>query len=139
MKSIFADANYWIALVNPKDNLHHIAKSVSSALGQVRMVTSEMVLAEVLNGLSGEGERLRQVAVTLVEKVQSDPNSEVVPQTSLLFKRALALYKQRNDKDWGLTDCGSMEIMREKGITEALTYDVHFKQAGFSPLLRHTG
>jgi len=35
-----------------------------------------------------------------------------------------------------LTDCISFVVMEESGITEALTGDHHFEQAGFVTLLR---
>jgi predicted nucleic acid-binding protein len=43
---------------------------------------------------------------------------------------------QRKDKAWGLEDCASCLIMQERGISQALAYDEHFKQAGFVALLR---
>jgi predicted nucleic acid-binding protein len=43
------------------------------------------------------------------------------------------------DKPWGLTDCLSFIVMQERGITEALTADEHFRQAGFVPLLGRSG
>ncbi|EKE25438.1 MAG: hypothetical protein ACD_5C00161G0004, partial [uncultured bacterium] len=46
------------------------------------------------------------------------------------------LYKRMADKDWSLTDCASFEIMKARGITEALAHDHHFEQAGFTALLR---
>ena len=51
------------------------------------------------------------------------------------FDRALELYRQRSDKDWTLTDCGSFVVMRERRLTAALTADRHFEQAGFTALL----
>ena len=52
MKTVFADTGYWYALLNPKDQLHSKALSVSKTLGQVRIVTSEMVLDELLASLA---------------------------------------------------------------------------------------
>ncbi len=46
------------------------------------------------------------------------------------------LYCQRNDKNWGIVDCISFIVMEEGRITEALTTDIHFQQAGFRALLR---
>ncbi|MCH8312807.1 MAG: type II toxin-antitoxin system VapC family toxin, partial [Nitrospinae bacterium] len=63
-------------------------------------------------------------------------NTEVMPQTSEMFESAFSLYKKRPDKEWQLTDCTSILIMEEFGLTEVLTGDDHFKQAGFSPLFR---
>jgi predicted nucleic acid-binding protein len=45
------------------------------------------------------------------------------------------LYRNRADKNWSLTDCISFVVMKRKGITEALTGDHHFEQAGFKALL----
>jgi predicted nucleic acid-binding protein len=54
----------------------------------------------------------------------------------MLFREAVERYNQRPDKSWGLTDCASFLIMEERGISEALTHDEHFVQAGFAALLR---
>jgi hypothetical protein len=37
----------------------------------------------------------------------------------------------RPDKEWSLTDCISFVAMNERNITDALTSDHHFEQAGF--------
>jgi uncharacterized protein len=60
---------------------------------------------------------------------------DVMPATSELFGEGMDLYNRRFDKDWGLTDCTSFLTMRDKGITDALTTDEHFRQAGFNALL----
>ena len=136
MRTVFADANYWIGLFNPKDQLHSVAVSASRGLLKTRLVTSEMVLVEVLNGL-GEYLLLRSKVVAAIDAIAADPNTEVIPQTSILFRDALLLYRQHQ---WGLTDCSSFVIIRQRGITEALTYDRHFEQAGVRALLReHLG
>jgi predicted nucleic acid-binding protein len=139
MKSLFADAGYWIALLNPKDQLHVKANMVSSMLGPVRILTSEMVLTEVLNSFADRGAILRKTGVKLIKWLQEDPNTDIVPQTNIQFKEALRLYHEREDKDRSLTDCASILIIQEKGIIEALTYDKHFAQAGITPLLREEG
>ena len=61
---------------------------------------------------------------------------EVVPASRELFDRALELYHQHADKEWTLTDCVSFVVMREAGITQALTEDRHFEQAGFTALFK---
>lgn len=134
MKTVFADTGYWLALLNPRDRLHEKVRSVSATLGQVRIITSEMVLDELLAGLSVPP--VRATAVSAVSSVLSNPNVEVVPQTSLQFREAFDLYKSRMDKEWSLTDCASFNLMKERGIAEALAHDEHFEQAGFVALLR---
>lgn len=55
--------------------------------------------------------------------------------TSNAFREALARYRSRTDKTWGLTDCTSFLIIEQKGITDALSADRDFQQAGFNALL----
>jgi predicted nucleic acid-binding protein len=69
----------------------------------------------------------------LLEKFERE--YPVYPITEALLQQALALYRARPDKDWGLTDCASFVLMRQEGLTEALTADIHFRQAGFTALL----
>lgn len=60
----------------------------------------------------------------------------IVPLTNDLYAQALILYRSRIDKEWGLVDCLSFVVMRERMLTEALTADQHFEQVGFQALLR---
>jgi len=136
MRGVFADTGYWIALVNPNDGLHRKAKEVSQQLGALTLVTSDMVLVEVLNMFAERGTHLRQAAVATVQAVAADPGIEVVPQTRRLFRDAYDLYRTRSDKDWSLTDCASFVIMDERQIGDALTYDGNFVQNGYRALLR---
>ena len=135
MRTVFADAAYWIALLNPRDSLHGASVRVSNSLTQTRIVTSEMVLIEVLNSLAKYRD-LRPKVVEVVAAIQADPNTDVVPLSGIQFRDALRFYAMHTDKEWGLTDCASFVLMRERGIGEALTYDRDFEQAGFIALLR---
>lgn len=139
MRAVFADSGYWIALLNPRDSLHHAATTLSASLGSLRLVTSEAVLVECLNDLAKRGENLRRAAVALVAELRSEPTVTIEPQSSLQFQEALSLYARRGDKAWGHTDCASFCIMGRYELSEALTFDRHFEQAGFTPLLRSPG
>jgi uncharacterized protein len=136
MKSVFADADYWIALLHSREELHQRAARVSAELSPVRLVTSEMVLAEVLNALGSRGDTIRATAGQSIDQLRQAPNVTIIPQTSAQFAEALSSYCGHKDKEWSLTDCASFIIMRERGLSEALTRDRHFEQAGFIALLR---
>jgi uncharacterized protein len=136
MDRVFADTGYWIALLDPRDELHLRAKSVSQDLSRTRIVTSELVLVEFLNCFSDFGPQLRQAAAKAVNSLRASAQVTVVSQTASLFERALGLYQDMADKSWSFTDCTSISIMRVEGITAALTHDRHFLQAGFQALLR---
>ena len=136
MKRLFADTAYWIALTNSFDQYHAKAIEVSSALGNCRLFTTEAVLTEFLNALADKGPLVRAAAVEMVEAIMSNSQVTVIPQTLRTFSRSLAFYKARPDKGYSLTDCGSMLLMRERRLSEALTTDRHFEQEGFTALLR---
>ena len=136
MKTVFADTGYWIALLDPQDTLHSKAINLSITFKQVQIVTSEMVLTEILNHFSKRGNFLRYAAANFIESLQENPAITIAPQTDSLFQQALILYKQRPDQAWSHTDCSSFCIMQQQNILEALAYDKHFEQAGFIALLR---
>jgi predicted nucleic acid-binding protein len=135
MTKVFADTGYWIALLNPRDALHDRSRKASANLGRTPIITSELVLAEVLNAFASKGDLPRRMACVLIDEIRSDPDYEIVPMTSSAFRQALERYRSRSDKTWGLTDCASFLIMEENGITDALSADRDFQQAGFKALL----
>ncbi len=136
MREIFADSGYWVAMYDPRDGLHRKARDATAQLGAFRIVTSEMVLVEFLNYVSKGGELIRRRAADAERSMRNNPNIYVEPQTGRQFRAATEHYANRLDQRWSVTDCASFLIMRERGIMEALAYDVDFVQAGFRALLR---
>lgn len=135
MRRIFADAVYWVAVANRKDQWYAKLVTVIRSLGQHTLVTTEEVLDEFLTHYSGHGHALRNLAATTVEKAMANPLVIVRPQSHQTFLDGLSLYKARPDKEYSLTDCISMAAMRQEGISEVLTHDGHFAQEGFTILL----
>ena len=136
MNAIFADTGYWIALFNPRDDLHDKSLTVARVTQGRLVVTSQLVLTEFLNYYASLGQSFRQQAVQVVRSLQQATEVEIVPQTDEQFQAALTLYSQRPDKEWSLVDCASFLIMQQRNLREALAHDEHFQQAGFVPLLR---
>ena len=134
--AVFADTGFWIARLSPLDQLHAKAREVSQSLSARLIVTTELVLAETLNAYSANGPFVRSLAVRLVDALEADSKVEIIHQTPPLFATALALYRERADKAWSLTDCMSFSVMKARGIKSALAHDHHFEQAGFKALLR---
>jgi len=67
--------------------------------------------------------------------LDADSDVTVVPCDQGLLEAAIGLFSKRPDKQWSLTDCLSFVVMEREGITEALTGDHHFEQAGFVAVL----
>lgn len=136
MRLVFADSGYWIASIYSDDQLSERSAAVMNSLEPCRLITSEMVLIEVLNHFSNLGERTRKTAFDAVAGLKANPEIDVVPLTSAQFTQAADRYGSRLDQSWSLVDCSSFVLMEERGIRDALAYDVDFVQAGFNALLR---
>ena len=136
MFPVFADACYWIAVLNERDALHEIALRLQSEFRWRHKITTEMVLVEVLNFFGEYGVRGRQLAVQLVRDLVVDDTVEIIEQTSLQFWNAIDFYNARPDQEWDLVDCASFQLMTARNIQEVLTNDHHFTQAGFTILMQ---
>ena len=102
---------------------------------QPGIVTAQEVLSEVLTDFCAHGRHVRQTVAAFIRQILTDPAITAHPQSSQSFLSGLALYEARPDKEYSLTDCISMLVMRQEAITEVLTNDDHFKQEGFTILL----
>ncbi|HQP25778.1 MAG TPA: PIN domain-containing protein [Smithellaceae bacterium] len=133
MRTVFLDTSYLLALIRKKDARHEdaLAASVNYA---GPFITTDLVLVELANCLSQPP--YRAAAVAIIEKIRTDGNTMVVPFGSEGMEKALSLYKERPDKSWGLVDCFSFVVIKEKRLKVSLCFDEHFRQAGFeTPLL----
>jgi predicted nucleic acid-binding protein len=131
----FVDTLYFVALFNPRDQWHERTVAASKLITDTKLITTEEVLVELLNFFSEYGEKARRGAVTQAEAILSGANIDVAQQSHEGFLGGLNLYKARPDKGYSLTDCISMHTMRERGISDILTHDDHFRQEGFTLLL----
>lgn len=136
MQLIFADTFYWTALINPRDQWHQQVKALSPKLVQQHLVTTDEVLIEFLNFFSTSNAYMRNGVADQVQNILNSRQVQVVAQTRDSFLDGLSLYAQRLDKGYSLTDCISMQTMRQQGIMQILTHDKHFAQEGFVILLK---
>jgi uncharacterized protein len=134
---VFLDTSFAIALSVESDRHFDYAVKLSEQLEteNTRLITTTAILLEIGNALSKQ--RYRQAAKELPASLEQDDTVEIVPMTDELYQKAFQLFCNRPDKDWGLIDCVSFIVMREKRLSEALTADEHFEQAGFIALLRN--
>ncbi len=133
MNRTFLDTSFFLALTLVDDALHERAVAWQRAIVG-KLITSEFVLLEVADDLSQP--HLRKFAVGIFSFIRNDAQITVIPINREDFEKGYGLYIARQDKAWGLTDCVSFAIMKACGISDALTHDHHFEQAGFRALLR---
>lgn len=135
MSTVFLDTSGLIALVNTDDQWNEQAELVWTALlkQNSRFLTSSWVLAELGDSLSSI--KLRPLACQITDSVRASDRIEIVAYSDSLDQQGWHLYRSRQDKEWGITDCISFIIMQQKGLIDAFTSDHHFEQAGFNVLI----
>ena len=135
MKKVFADTSGWLEIVGKSDSLHEKAVQIYMELlaSDCNFVTHEGILLEIGNSLSKA--KTRNVALKLKESIEKSSRIKLVALSPELIDAGWKLDAERNDKDWGIMDCISFVLMNDLRISEALTADRHFKQAGFIKLL----
>ncbi len=131
---LFADSSYFFALLNSSDNAHSRAVDFTKEFAG-ELVTTAWVITELADGMSNLAQR--EAFIRFLDGLRQQPNMKLIPPDLALFEKGIVLYRQRLDKEWSLTDCISLVVMHQEGITEALTGDHHFEQAGFRAVLRN--
>ncbi len=137
-RTVLLDTSFILALENKDDPHHERAKALDRELLESDgvLLLHWGILFEIADGYARVNRRSR--GLQLLAKFESEQGYRLCPITEHLLHEALNLYRSRPDKDWGLTDCISFVLMKQEGITGALTADVHFRQAGFAALLLET-
>ena len=139
MKRVFADAHFYIAILSRRDNDRERAIRAFAEGQFTEVVTTVGILVEVADGMASTAHRA--TCACFLEKLRNPtvpihPITTVISLKDELLDRAMALYAKREDKEWSLTDCISFVVMSDEGLTDVLTGDHHFEQAGFTALMR---
>ncbi len=102
MTEVFLDTSFAIALSSVTDQNHVRAVKLANQIetNKTLLVTTQAILLEIGNALSKQ--KYRAAAIQLLESLQIDPSVEIVLFTNSLYKSAFNLFKQREDKEWGL-------------------------------------
>jgi uncharacterized protein len=132
MKTVFADTSFYIGLLCPHDAIYQRCTDFDLAYAG-HYLTSDFVLIELGNWLAST--RDRGVFVEFNRLLRGSSRTTILAATAGWIADGLSLYAERPDKEWSVTDCISIQMMRKHAVTEVLTADRHFTQAGFNALL----
>ena len=138
MPEVFADTAGWASAFVRTEPFHGKAADFLRQwqAGGVQVVTTNYILAELAALLTSPLRVPRQQQVVILERIRQASWVEVMYIDEALDASALQLFKDRPDKLWSLVDCASFVVMQRQGISDALTTDQHFEQAGFVRLLK---
>ena len=137
---MFVDTAGWGNIVDRSQDFYAQATAPYRTAWQQRhrVVTTNYILAEVVALLTSPLRIPRPSVAAFINSLKTSPYIEILHVDAALDEQAWQLLAQRQDKAWGLVHCASFFVMQQQGITDALTTDHHFEQAGFVCLLRNT-
>ena len=134
MDRYFVDTAYLIALESKSDQYHEEAKLLWQKLSGKRpeLITSSYILDEVTAYFTRAHQSNK--AILIGDNLMNSTFVNFIHVDKVLFSKAWDHFKKYQDKEYSLTDCISFVIMNDLKITNALTFDKHFEQAGFQRL-----
>jgi len=132
---VFADTSFFFALAARRDPAHASAAEQFARLlrRQRPIVTTDYVVDEALT--LTKARTTAAVAVALLDRIEGSEAITLEVVSVSRFSLAKTFFRKHADHGYSFTDCTSFVVMRELEITEALTTDHHFAEAGFRPLL----
>jgi predicted nucleic acid-binding protein len=134
-KPVFADTSFFFALVARRDRSHAAARSALEKVTRARrpIVTTDYVIDETLTLT-----KLRTDPATadaLWARIEGSPSVRLEFVGPERFARAVQFFRRHSDHGYSFTDCTSVVMMQDLALTDVLTTDSHFAEAGLRPLL----
>lgn len=138
MKEIFADTAGWGHLTDQSQTFHLLAAEIyrTGRRDNCKFVTTNYIIAELVSLMTSPLRIPRSAIISFIESLKISPHIKIIHIDPDIHERAWQLLKKRQDKEWSLVDATSFVVMQQRGITEVLTTDHHFQQAGFVYLLK---
>jgi predicted nucleic acid-binding protein len=133
---VFMDSSGFLALWDAGDEYHaaaaHLQRDLSSR-GR-RFVTSDYIVDETATLLLVR--HSHSAAADFLDSIIRSNALRLEWVGAEHFQTAAGFFRRHSDKEWSFTDCISFTLMRSLRIRDAFTTDHHFRQAGFTPLLK---
>ena len=132
---VFADTSALYAFVDKNDANHVAAREAVTRLARAgrRIVATDYIITEAINLANARGGAA--VAIRVLDLIEQSAGIRVEWIGVDRFDAAKAFFRKHSDHGYSFTDCTSFVVMRELRLTEALTTDHHFVEAGFlSPI-----
>ena len=138
MKKIFVDTSGWANFFDTDEPFHRLTRNIyeNARNNGTRLVTTNYVVTELTSLLTSPFRISRPRIIEYIDAIKQSPSVDLIHIDRGLDDQAWQLLTERVDKNWSLVDCSSFVVMQNERITESLTTDHHFEQAGFVRLLK---
>ena len=129
---MFIDTSGFLCFLDQRD--FRQPKAADYFISARSRLTHNYVLVELV-ALAGSRNFSREITLDFLSDLSNDSQTEIIWVSEYLTERAISFLRKRKDKEWSLCDAVSFLLLKEYGISEALTTDHHFEQAGYVQLL----
>ena len=135
---VFVDTSGVYALVDRQDSHHAVAREAVTRIVRSgrRLVVTDYVVSEAVTLAKVRGGA--RVALRVLDLVEQSAGIRIEWIGASRFDAVKAFVRRHADYEYSFADCASFVVMRELKLSQALTTDGHFRQAGFEPLLQTT-
>ncbi|MGA2063015.1 MAG: PIN domain-containing protein [Thermoguttaceae bacterium] len=131
MQPLFLDTSYLLALELADDGNHGVAiKHWSEIVANLPpLITTSYIFSELVTFFNSRG--LHDKAIKFGRSLLRSQSVTLIHVDETLFHQGWIYFEKHRDKKYSLTDGISFLVMQKNSITDALTFDKHFDQAGF--------
>ncbi|MEX2124688.1 MAG: PIN domain-containing protein [Woeseia sp.] len=132
---VFVDTSGLYALIEKNDAHHTRARSAVEKLlraGRKLVLTDYIVDETTTLAKTRSGKR---VAMRVLDLLEQSAGIRIEWIGSSRFEETKTFFRKHADHGYSFTDCTSFVVMNELELTQALTTDKHFPEAGFEALL----
>lgn len=137
MKTVFADAGFWIARRDPKDVNHRAALKLTEYAVSQRSIflLTPLVFAEAHAYFS----RATVSRERIIRDCWNNPIVKFEQPSNLDQDQAIEILLKHKDRTFSFCDAVSFAVMQRLQIRVAISFDDHFRQFGqFQVLDGHT-
>lgn len=124
---IFVDSGGWFASVVADDADHEKAKNWLNE-NKKPLFTTNYIIDETLTLPRARGENQKALEIGKLFFDGLLANVYYLNEEDIFY--AWEIFQKFSDKDWSFTDCSSKYVCEKFGISQAFSFDKHFRQFG---------
>jgi predicted nucleic acid-binding protein len=126
--NVFVDTSFFVAVAMKRDQWHE--RALRAVRPEMSLLTSSLVVNETVSLLQARG-RFSE-ALLFLREIRANGAVEILYPDPAVQSQAWEEFPRRGAAGANAVDCVSFALMRKFSIRDALTFDQHFRAAGFN-------
>jgi len=133
--NLFLDTSGLFSYLVIQDDKHQNASAIVKKMvhHKYHLITTDYIIDEMATLLKARG--YSKYLPNLFDGILFSKACQIEWMDQDYFHQTKAMMLKFQDHRWSFTDCFSFVVMKKKNLTQALSKDAHFREAGFRPLL----